>query len=69
LSVLGSFPFQLFWVGIVLGSLWEIAIQPAFIWLWDEVLEPFLSWIWVESLQPALSAPYDAALAIFGVLA
>ena len=69
LAVLGSFPFQLLWTGIVLGSLWDIAIQPAFIWLWDEVLEPFLSWIWVESLQPALSAPYGAAAAILGVLA
>ncbi|MCH8813858.1 MAG: hypothetical protein IH957_01995 [Chloroflexi bacterium] len=68
ISVLGSIPHQLFWIGIVLGSLWEIALKPAFLWLWDEALEPFFDWIWVESLQPALAAPYDAAAALVGVL-
>ena len=68
ISVLGSIPHQLFWVGIVLGSLWEIALKPAFIWLWDEALEPALGWLWRESLSPAFAAPYDAAAAVVGLL-
>lgn len=69
ISVLGSIPHQLFWVGIVLGSLWEIALKPGFIWLWDEALEPFFDWLWFEALEPALLAPYDTAAAIAGLFA
>lgn len=68
ISVLGSIPHQLFWVGVVLGSLWELALRPAFIWLWGAALEPFFDRIWVESLEPALAAPYDAATAVIRVV-
>lgn len=64
ISILGSIPHQLFWVGIVLGSLWAIALKPGLQRLWDEAIEPFLDWLWYESLEPALLAPCDAVLAV-----
>ena len=56
LSVLGSIPHSLFWTGLVLGGLYEIAFKPAFDWLWRELL------------NPVFTAPYDAAAAIVSVL-
>jgi hypothetical protein len=38
LSVLGSFPHQLFWTGVVLGSLWEALFKPALDYVWDEMM-------------------------------
>ena len=36
-SVGGSFPHSLFWTGLVLGGLWEVAIQPAMAWAWEQL--------------------------------
>lgn len=41
ISVGGSFPHSLFWTGLVLGGLWEVAIQPATAWVWEQVTALF----------------------------
>jgi hypothetical protein len=39
-SVGGSFPHSLFWTGLVLGGLYEIALRPALEWVASVILDP-----------------------------
>ncbi len=40
-SVAGSIPHSLLWVGLVLGSLWEVLILPLLKALWSDIVMPF----------------------------
>ncbi len=62
ISVVGQFPRSFFWTGIVLGSLYGIAIRPAVEWLWGVALGPALRPVWNAALDPVLQPVWDATL-------
>jgi hypothetical protein len=46
LSVGGSFPHALLWVGLVLGSLWDVLIEPLLRAFWSDLVLPLIEGVW-----------------------
>jgi hypothetical protein len=54
LSVGGSFPHALLWVGLVLGGLWAVLILPLLRAFWSGLVLPLINWL-LEPLVLALT--------------
>ena len=61
-SIAGQMLHNLFWTGIVLGSVYEILIRPLLQAIWDAALGPLLNPVWDAALDPVLQPVWDATL-------